>query len=115
MIFNLKFDLLLKNLATSFEAREMGLSYCTCALLVTRPFTGMIIFYIVTYTLKSDLLLKNFNIGHHFQTRRDGAFIHYMCSPCDKTFHIVPYTVESFIFVGLKFCGFQISDKLVGI
>ena len=25
------------------------------------------------------------------------------------------YTVESFIFVGLKFRGFQISDKLVGI
>ena len=24
-------------------------------------------------------------------------------------------TVESFIFVGLKFRGFQISDKLVGI
>ena len=25
------------------------------------------------------------------------------------------HTVESFIFVGLKFRGFQISDKLVGI
>ena len=25
------------------------------------------------------------------------------------------YTVESFIFVGLKFRGFQISDKMVGI
>ena len=25
------------------------------------------------------------------------------------------YTVESFIFVGLKFRGFQVSDKLVGI
>ena len=28
---------------------------------------------------------------------------------------VVWYTVESFIFVGLKFRGFQISDKLVGI
>ena len=28
---------------------------------------------------------------------------------------ITRYTVESFIFVGLKFRGFQISDKLVGI
>ena len=49
---------------------------------------GTIIFYLVT--LKFDLLLKNFNLGHNFQTRRDRAFILQMCIPCDKTFHMVP-------------------------
>ena len=41
-------------------------------------------------TLKFDLLLKNFNLGHNFITRRDRAFILHMCIPCDKTFHMVP-------------------------
>ena len=51
---------------------------------------GTIIFYHVTLTLKFDLLLTNFNLGHNFLTRRGRAFILHMCIPCDKTFHIVP-------------------------
>ena len=50
---------------------------------------GTIIFDLVTLTLKFDLLLKNFNLGHNFQTRRDRAFILYMCILCDKIFHMV--------------------------
>ena len=43
-----------------------------------------------------------------------------LCFPKQHFESIVPSkpginTVESFIFVGLKFRGFQISDKLVGI
>ena len=49
-----------------------------------------IIVDLVTLTLKFDLLLKNFNLGHYFQTRSDVAFILHMCIPCDKTFHMVP-------------------------
>ena len=40
--------------------------------------------------LKFDLLLKNFNLGNNFQTRRDMAFILHMCIPYDKTFNMVP-------------------------
>ena len=47
-------------------------------------------FDIVTLTLKFDLLLKNFNLGHNFQTRNDRAFILHMCIPCDSTFYMVP-------------------------
>ena len=48
----------------------------------------VVIFDLVT--LKFDLLLKNFNLGHNFLTRRDKGFILHMCIPCDKTFHMVP-------------------------
>ena len=34
-------------------------------------------FNLVTLTLKFDLLLKNFNLGHYFLTRSDRAFILY--------------------------------------
>ena len=51
---------------------------------------GTIIFDLVTLTLKFDLLLKNFNLGYNFLTRRDKAFILNMCIPRDKTFHTVP-------------------------
>ena len=37
-----------------------------------------------------DLLLKNFNLGHSFLTRRDRALIFHMYIPCDKTFPWVP-------------------------
>ena len=33
------------------------------------------IFDLVTFTLKFDLLMKNFNLGHNFLTRRDQAYI----------------------------------------
>ena len=49
-----------------------------------------IIFDLVTLTLTFDLLLKKFNLGHNFQTRRDRAFLLHMCIPCEKTFHMVP-------------------------
>ena len=51
---------------------------------------GTKIFDLVTLTLKFDLLLKNFNLGHNFLTRSDRAFILHMCIACDKTFHMVP-------------------------
>ena len=34
-----------------------------CVFLMTIPFNDTIIFYLVTLTLKFDLLLKNFNLG----------------------------------------------------
>ena len=46
---------------------------------------------LVTLILPFDLLLKHFNLGHNFQTRRDGVFILHMCIPCDKFFNVVPY------------------------
>ena len=46
-----------------------------------------IIFYLVTLTLKFDLLFKNFNLGYNLWPMRDRA---YMCIPCDKTFHNIP-------------------------
>ena len=51
---------------------------------------GTIIFDLLTLTLKFDLLMKNFNLGYNFLTRRDGAYILHMCIACDKTFHMVP-------------------------
>ena len=51
---------------------------------------SFLVFDLVTLTLKFDLLLKNFNLGHNFQTRSDKAFILHVCIPCDKTFHMVP-------------------------
>ena len=41
-------------------------------------------------TMNFDLLLKNFNLGQNFLTRRDVAFILHMCITCDKAFHMVP-------------------------
>ena len=60
---------------------------------------GTVIFYLLTLTLKFDLLLKNFNLGHNFLARRDGAFILDMCIPCDKTFHLV----QKFLTLTLKY------------
>ena len=56
--------------------------------LLTRPFTWYCNFLPLTLTLKFILLLKNFNLGHNFQTKRDGAFIMHMRIACDKTFHV---------------------------
>ena len=49
----------------------------------------VVIFDLVTLTLKFYLLFKNFNIGNNFLTSRDRAFILHMCIPGDKTFHMV--------------------------
>ena len=51
---------------------------------------GTKIFDLVTLTLEFDLLLKNFNLGHSFLTRRGRAFIFHMYIPCDKAFPWVP-------------------------
>ena len=51
---------------------------------------GTKIFDLVTLTLMFDLLLKNFNLGHSFLTRRVRTFILHMYIPCDKTFPWVP-------------------------
>ena len=66
------------------------LPYCTCVFLVTNLSLSIIIFDLVTLTLKFDLLLKNFNLGHNLQTRTDRALIFHMSIYCDKTFHMVP-------------------------
>ena len=58
--------------------------------LVELPVSTETLVHLMTLTLKLDLLLRNFNLGHNFLTRRDRAFILHMCIPCDKTFHIVP-------------------------
>ena len=39
-------------------------------------------FDLVTLTLKFDILLKNFNLGHNFPTKRERAFIFHMCVKC---------------------------------
>ena len=54
---------------------------------------GAIMFYLLTLTLKFDLLLKNFNLVYNFHTRKDGAFIFHMSIPCGKTFHMIPYVL----------------------
>ena len=38
-----------------------------------------------------DLLLKNFNLGRSFLTRRGRANIFHMCIPCDRKFHAVQF------------------------
>ena len=44
---------------------------------------------LVTLTLKFDLLLKKFNLGHVFLRRRGRAVIFHMYIPCDKALHTV--------------------------
>ena len=44
------------------------------------------IFDLLTLTLMFDLLLKNFNVGHSFLTRRVRALVLHMYIPSDKTF-----------------------------
>ena len=66
-------------LAITFNPEEIELSYCMRVFVVTQPFIVSIVFYLATLTLKFDLLLKNFNLGHNFQTRRDRVFILNMC------------------------------------
>ena len=47
---------------------------------------GTKIFDLVTLTLTFDLLLKKFNLGHSFLTRRGRVFVLHMYIPCDNTF-----------------------------
>ena len=55
------------------------------------------IFDLVTLTLTFDLLLKNFNLGHSFLTRRGRAFILHMyilvTRPFDGYQHFLPVTL----------------------
>ena len=50
-----------------------------CTYLMTKPFHWYQNFNLETLTLKFDLLLKNFNLGHSFFTRRGRAFVFHMC------------------------------------
>ena len=52
------------------------------------------IVYPMTLTLTFDLLLKNFNLGHYFQTRCDKPVIFHMCIPCGKTFSVCTKYVD---------------------
>ena len=63
---------------------------------------GTKIFDLVTLTLKFDLLIKNFNLGHIFLTRRGRAFILHMYIPCDKTFLCV-LKIFDLVTLNLKF------------
>ena len=76
-------------LAITFLTEVIGLSYCTIVFLMTRPFTLCDNFDLLT--LKFDLLLKNFNLGHNFLTRSYRSFllILHTCIPRYNTFHIV--------------------------
>ena len=85
----LTFDLLLKKnstLATTFEPKEIGLSYFTCVFLVAKLPVGTKFFYLVTLALTFDLLLKKLNLDHNFWSKSDRALILHKCIPCDKTF-----------------------------
>ena len=82
-------------LVITFLPEEIGISYCTYVYLVTRPITWYHKFDLVKLTLKFDQLLKNFNLGHNFLTRRDRAFKLHIWISCDKTFHIVPLFLTS--------------------
>ena len=68
---------------------------------------GTKIFDLVTLTLKFDLLLKNFNLGHSFLTRRGRAFIFHMYIPCDKTF---PW-VQNFFYLVTLTLKFDLLSK----
>ena len=75
-------------LATTFEPKEMGLSYFTCVFLVARPSCWNKNFYLVTLTLTFDLLLKKLDLDHNFWTNR--ALILNTSISCDKTFLLIP-------------------------
>ena len=75
-------------LATTFEPKEIGLSYFTCVLLVARRPVGTKNFYLVTLTF--DLLLKKLNLDHNFWTKSDMALILHTSIPCDKIFRLIP-------------------------
>ena len=57
----------------------------------------------MTLTLKSDLLLKNFNLGHNFLTRSGMASILHMCIPCDKPFRKHGTIIFDLVTLTLKF------------
>ena len=66
--------------------KEVGISYVHS--LWQDLSMGTKIFDLVTLTF--GLLLKNFNLGHSFLTRRGRAFILHMYIRCDKTFPWLP-------------------------
>ena len=77
MTLTLKFDLLIKTFKplTLQVGQKKGLSYFYMAgvFLVTKPFSPYTInFYLVTWTLKFDLLFKNLNHGHNLNLKRKG-------------------------------------------
>ena len=76
-------------LARTFKPEVIELSYCICVFLVTRHFKWYHSFLPCNLDLEV-WLVKNFNLGHAFQTRNNRAFILHMCFPCDRTFHMVP-------------------------
>ena len=77
----LKLDLLLKNFnlgPITFQEEEVGLSYCTCLFLVTRPFTSYYNFWNPTYHCLFEGLYC------HSQSRC------YLCSFCNwKIYHLI--------------------------
>ena len=69
------------------------------------------IFNLVTLTLMVDLLLKNFNLGNSFLTRRGRAFIFHICIPCSKIFNAVPSTMNfDVVTLTLKFDLYKTID-----
>ena len=59
-------------LAISQIPQEVGLSYFTCVFLITSPFNMVLYFYLVTLTLKFDLLLKILTLAIIFEAEEIG-------------------------------------------
>ena len=69
------------------------------------------IFNLVTLTLTVYLLIKNFNLGNSFLTRRGRAFIFHICIPCSKIFNVVPSTMNfDVVTLTLKFDLYKTID-----
>ena len=76
-----------------------------------------IIFDLVTLTLKFDLLLKNFNLGHNFRTRSDRAFILHVyslwqdLSQCSIIFDLVTLTLKFDLFLENLNLGYYFQTR----
>ena len=51
---------------------------------------GIIMFYLVTFTLEFDIFFENFNLANNFWTVIPRAYIFHISIHCDKTFPWVP-------------------------
>ena len=88
------------SLAITFLPEVIGLSYCTCIFLVTKPFTWYHNFCPPPFAKAGDIKShssvrpsvrhKNFNLAHIFWSINDRALIFGMHDPCDRPFQLTP-------------------------
>ena len=83
----------------------IGISYCTCVFLVTRPFIWYRNFLPRELDLEVWPTFENFNLGHNFLTTSDRAFILHMCIPLVTR----PFTLK----FGLLLKNFNLSCYLM--